>query len=551
MRQEVRVILRRVRRISAAFQAELRGHYSVERVRTLLHYSQTTSTLRAVLVSVLSPFPCLLVLTLIDCAPLAPPDDGSRANYLFWCRDFLTIALMTRVILEQFRISVPGLHIGSVQVVLMPVISSGGAVAFMIAMSSVVGFPLPFALVVGIPVWFVVLVVCFVAFFGRILRRDPVLLRELLRSIVVLICQVLLTFVYPAYLYGFISVEPENQKFYVMLLPIIKIIAKNWISYCLGNKFDLLPQIMIFNVDVFNALYVSSSMQASQSSMTVVQMVALDAVLAWVSISDIQHFMKTIYLLRRKIPAAHPLKNASFIEIAIQIIDEDPQARDRLAHRRYSLAQAVRRMSTSTVRVGGPLATDMNDGRASTRQVLPVDPPNPSEAVAASEARTPSLKLVNGQRSLDRIFSAKERQRFLQHSARVLFTTEFVILVEYTEVIVPFIYTMYTAGMFYLPNHHYYPQLQSFEDTGLTSNLGNVVTFGVIELGSLLVIGYLIQRMLRISMLHLLVFVLDRSWRMVQSNLFLWICYTIQNSLEHNGADFSFAFSWLRTSTEQ
>ncbi|KAF1791709.1 hypothetical protein GQ600_25848 [Phytophthora cactorum] len=125
--------------------------------------------------------------------------------------------------------------------------------------------------------------------------------------------------------------------------------------------------------------------------------------------------------------------------------------------------------------------------------------------------------------------------------------------------------------MFYLPNHHYYPQLQSFDDTGLASSLGNVVTFGFIELSSLLVIGYLIQRMLRISILHLLVFVLDRSWRMVQSNLFLWICYTIQNSLEHNGtwpntadqvairtnicecsgADFSFAFSWLRASTSR
>jgi hypothetical protein len=34
----------------------------------------------------------------------------------------------------------------------MPVIASGGAVAFMMAMSSIVGFPLPFALVVGIPV---------------------------------------------------------------------------------------------------------------------------------------------------------------------------------------------------------------------------------------------------------------------------------------------------------------------------------------------------------------------------------------------------------------
>jgi hypothetical protein len=59
--------------------------------------------------------------------------------------------------------------------------------------------------------------------------------------------------------------------------------------------------------------------------------------------------------------------------------------------------------------------------------------------------------------------------------------------------------------------------------------------FGVIELLSLLSFAYVVQRKSGISMLRLLSFVLDRSWRMVQSNLFLWIFYTVQNSLEHNG----------------
>ncbi|KAG7378374.1 hypothetical protein PHYPSEUDO_010155 [Phytophthora pseudosyringae] len=556
MKRDTRIIWRRVRQFTSTFQAELRGHYSSERMRNLLHYSRTTPSLRAVFISAISPFPCLLVLTLIDCAPLAPPEDGSRANYLFWARDFLTIALMTRVILEQFRISVPGLRINSFQVIAMPIISSGGAIAFMIAMSSVVGFPLPFALVEGILIWFVVLVVCFVLFFGRILKRDPVLLKDLLRSIVVLICQVLLTFVYPAYLYGFIRVEPSNQKFYVMLLPIIKIIAKNWISYCLGNKYDLIPQIMIFNVDVFNALYVSSSMQNSQSMLTVVQMVALDALLGWVSLSDISHLARDVLRLRRKIPAGHPLEKASFIEIALQIIEEDPHAGERLAMRRYSSSALVVRRSSGPSMIKLPVPPQLGtlsttesahtvalptSGQfqprplSTTRQVLPVDL-QPSTIPTAPEVKPLPLQLVPVQQSLDRVFSPKERQRFLERSARVLFTTEFVILVEYTEVIVPFIYSMYTTAMFYLPNRDYYPQLRSFDDAGLASNLASVITFGFIELVSLLVMGFLIQRMLRISMLHLLSFVLDRSWRMVQANLFLWICYTIQNAVEHNGA---------------
>lgn len=142
--------------------------------------------------------------------------------------------------------------------------------------------------------------------------------------------------------------------------------------------------------------------------LTVVQMVALDALLAWVSLSDIQHFMKTIYLLRRKIPAGHPLKNASFIEIAIQITDEDPQARDRLAHRRYNLAQAVRLLSTSTTIVGGPLATTANEQPSTSRQVLPADPPNSQVAATKKLARNPALELIPTQKSLATIFTAKE-----------------------------------------------------------------------------------------------------------------------------------------------
>ncbi|OWY95060.1 hypothetical protein PHMEG_00035045 [Phytophthora megakarya] len=44
---------------------------------------------------------------------------------------------------------------------------------------------------------------------------------DLKNSIVVLVCQVLLTFVYSVYLYGFIHVQPSNQKFYLVLLPMI------------------------------------------------------------------------------------------------------------------------------------------------------------------------------------------------------------------------------------------------------------------------------------------------------------------------------------------
>ncbi|KAF4130265.1 hypothetical protein GN958_ATG20680 [Phytophthora infestans] len=457
---------------------------------------------------------------------------------------------MTAAILQQFRVSIPDLHINAIQVITIPVISGSGAVLFMIAMSSIIGFPLPFALVVGTQVWFVIVLVCFMCYFGRVLRQKPAVFMELKSSIIVLVCQVLLTFVYPAYLYGFIQVKPSSQKFYLVLLPIIKIIAKNWIGHFLVTKYDLMPQIMIFNVDVFNALYVSSSMQNSSSISTMLSMIGLDIVQAWVSISDIGNLMKYIRRVQRKIPVDHPLKSASFIEIAQQIIKDDSQAKAHLSLHHYSSALTILKFqdqrsveSTSSVGAFSDVAP------MESRRVILVATVGEPLQVAAAESFTPlhHAETSPQHQIIKDIFSSRERRLFVQRTAQVLFTTEFVILVEYTEVIVPFIFCMYTIAMYQLPNRAFYSQVAELDDAGLGRKLGTVVKFGTIELLSLLVFGFLIQRKIGVSMLRLLSFVLDRSWRMVQANLFLWIFYTVQNSLEHNGADFSWSFGWLKT----
>ncbi|KAE9025557.1 hypothetical protein PR001_g12396 [Phytophthora rubi] len=122
----------------------------------------------------------------------------------------------------------------------------------------------------------------------------------------------------------------------------------------------------------------------------------------------------------------------------------------------------------------------------------------------------------------DGALSQRERQVFVDRTARVLFTTAFVILVEYTEVIVPIIYSVYTTAMFYLPNRAYYPLLKELDEADFRIKMLGVLSYTMVELLSLLVIGYVIQRKLRISMLQLLSFVLDKSWRLVQAYLFLW-----------------------------
>ncbi|KAF4130262.1 hypothetical protein GN958_ATG20677 [Phytophthora infestans] len=485
-------------------QVELHGSYSVSRMKFLSEYSSSTSVCRASIFVIMGPFPCLIILTLIDCVPLAPTEEGSRANYLFWGRNYLTISLMT-----------------------------AGAVAFMLAMTRLIGFPLPFPLVVGIPVWFVGLIICFYIFFGSKLRRESAVRLELLNYIVVIACQVVLTFIYPAYLYGFRSVSSTVQTIYVLLLSIIKIATKNWISFFLGTKDDLKPQAVILNIEVFNALYVASSMQNATSISTTMALTLVDFVLAWISIKDVNDFLADITALLNKIPPKHPLKTASFMKVALKMLEEDAQLRADSALRLFSVRSPGPSSRPSRIRNLDP-AVEMNF--QSSHHIFPtasILPKLPS-ATFVTAATVAPFKPQTYNKPLRSLFSTKQRMEYVQRTAQVLFTTEFIILIEFTEVIIPFIYSSYTIAMFQLPNRVFYPQIRELDRNTLAQMIGNIAIYGIMELLSFIAMSVLLRRKLGITTLHQLAFVLDRERRMVQSNLFLLICYTIQNSLDHN-----------------
>ncbi|KAG6946742.1 hypothetical protein JG688_00015874 [Phytophthora aleatoria] len=110
---------------------------------------------------------------------------------------------------------------------------------------------------------------------------------------------------------------------------------------------------------------------------------------------------------------------------------------------------------------------------------------------------------------------------------------EVLVFVYETNITVNLSLGTYTIAMFQLPNRVFYPQIRQLDRNTLAQMIGNIAIYGLMELVSFV-------RKLGISTLHQLAFVLDRERRMVQSNLFLWICYTIQNSLDHNGTRFFF-----------
>ncbi|KAG2947587.1 hypothetical protein PC117_g6702 [Phytophthora cactorum] len=275
--------------------------------------------------------------------------------------------------------SAPRLKLTPRQVILSALFASGVSVAFIVMMCVLTVFPLPFGLLVVAPPNVILITACFVYISGPRWRADPLLWGEVKRQLSVFNCQVALTFIYPIYIYGFVSLTGIHQ--------------------------------------------------------------------------------------------------------------------------------------------------------AIVQPTLTVDPGEPL--------------------GLETIFSSKQRALFIHKSARVLFITEYLVLIEYVEVVLPIVYSAHQVILYNMPNRAFYPALAEVSRAELVSSVKNVLVYSSLEFVSLILALVVLKRMLRFSTLHQLAFVLETQASMVQSKLTTLFVYVMQVPLTHLGADFTFKFAWIHTDDDQ
>ncbi|EGZ14231.1 hypothetical protein PHYSODRAFT_511694 [Phytophthora sojae] len=141
--------------------------------------------------------------------------------------------------------------------------------------------------------------------------------------------------------------------------------------------------------------------------------------------------------------------------------------------------------------------------------------------------------------------SPKERQNFVHQTCRLLRRVEFLLLVEYTEVMVPMVYVIYIATVYHLPNRKYFPYLHEMSETDLANTVRSVMIYGLLQLVSFVLLLVVLTRRFQLTPGTILRFVLHKEWRVVQGQFVLWIIYVLQSSIEHVGTDYTFKFKWL------
>ncbi|TMW63163.1 hypothetical protein Poli38472_002104 [Pythium oligandrum] len=525
-------LLRRGAHAYENVQVELHGQYSTSRQLELQAYYENTSVFRVASVIMLTPLSCLLIVTLADVPTLQEPTSlGFSANYVYWVRGSVLVAMMAAFFLLVFRQYIDGLELRPYQVVLVGILTSLGVNLTTYNIAKVVGFPLPFIVLCSGPPFQFVMALCGAVLWGKWFYRNPLARKQLPNAVGIVSSQMTLLIVYPAYNSVFVKLQGAAQGAFVLLFPLIKIIMMNLLARYCREMQDKRPEILVMNVEIFHALYSTYCMQGSTSPFTVAVIMGADAVHIWLSLRDVNRQASEIQVIVSDNKSA-PSKPGPQFPSGFSVHSPLQRVQKWLGIAKGRVADA------SKLR---PPAQQGPKSRRSTRE-----PKKKPSAIAP----LPSLHALNQDVSAVRAASSTDqhnlsRQGIEEKVRRLLHLTEFVILVEYVEIITPVIYGIYVSICFHLPNRKFYPQLRDIDSDRLGVIVTNVFMYAALELVSLLVLSTLLRRKLLISPIYQLAFVLEKQWWLVQMKLTFWMLYVVMSTLEHSGEDYTFQFKWL------
>ncbi|KAE9312023.1 hypothetical protein PF008_g20056 [Phytophthora fragariae] len=510
-----------------------------------------------------TPVPCLITTVLIDALPLADPLEGVEANSMYFLRSYYTYLVMTFLAIHQFHISVPVLpnilwrNIGSSLVV------AAATVGVLYALATVVGFPVPFSLLAVTPAWLLLITLTLTLEWAKKVKETPGAATMLVNSVKLWMCQVLLVFTYPSYFYIFTMLSKGGKTAFAMLLPFLKVFMKNLFARTVVHLRDEMPEVVVFNVELFNALFVSYCMQNSPSLWITLELMGIDIATMVFSLRGAVSTRRSLKDLERRISQRSSWESLD---------DRSSSVTTRTSTmRRSSTRLTMLDRASMLLHLGQThtttMITPMNGFTtvAPTTSLLCEVADNRKMIKSFPNVRGPTHHPIRVAKiffrrdtihpafDADEIGMAKLPVRYTHKVQRLVYAAEFLLLLNYVEVVIPLVFCEYSAhscvircstdasSAFYLlvmsnlPNRDYYTQLRGMTHFELVQTLRSVQLYCSLQLLSLLVLFLALRHVLGLSPIHQLAYVLEKRFVGVQVKLVFWVYYSVQTSLQHSG----------------
>lgn len=423
------------------------------------------------------------------------------------------------------------------------------------------GFPVPFTIQATAPVHLVAQVVGLLVSWRQHVHANPTVITDVVRAV---------------------------------MLKLLNRMLFHLFSRKTGGGNEHVPLVVVFNADVVGSLFVAFCMQYKPSLLIATSVAALKLVTAAMSYRDIHAAASKLAALRDciherqkstrhscsqfasppKLSAPRPRLLGEVVDIVGRHGTDIPSSTSssganktnkraqvnqglHTASRPSTLAKSVRVLHVKRVAPASNLPEGFDCSDASLDPDCRRSPERTElDAVPKHRCLGPSMSDFSMPTELERL-----ERRYAALVLRFLYVTESMVLVEYVEVVIPVLYCayqhctsvakpgadrisrlfvsrpgLYVTAMSRMPNRVYYAQFANMDAAHLQQTVANVLLYTLVELLSLVALHFSLCRLLRISSLRQLAFVLTRQTAHVQSALVLWVVYATQASLDHYGA---------------
>lgn len=466
----------RVGRAWKSLQVELQGQYSIERLYRMKKYSQRTGVARTMLVLSLTPLPCLATVLVIECIPLNDPELGVEHALPFLVRAFLITQIVDFLVLHQLRHLIPTLPTSNTLMFAAACIAASGAVAVVYGMAKVIGFPLPFTMLWGSPVSSALLGACAFAMWGPFFRTNAAERKDLLNYFVVVAVQVTMTYVYPAFAFVFVRLSSGQQIILSMLLPFIKLFVKNWFSYLFRDKHDLKSDMVVLNADIYHSLFVSWCMNGTTSTLSTAFLMLMDSAEALLALRDVDNMLNKLSPILNRVGDSNlstqiKRKNwfggdkydgAPILDVAMAIWEID-RFKANMSVRKVSHVRpptkwhpsSISAISSSRAKTN-PASSHISSLKGPSLAPLSIaTAPSKITGImpgAGSFQPEHRLMVVDRAKQVVTAMSESERARCLQLVLQLLHLAEFLLLIEFVEVVIPAVYCASFTLTFSMPS---------------------------------------------------------------------------------------------------
>jgi hypothetical protein len=528
-------------------QVSRHGAYTGRRARALERYVQSASMLRVLSVCVLTPLPVLGFVLLQELVPLDAPAAGWKANYRWLIRSAVIFLVLTLSYIQQGVIFLAPLKVSSRQALLVALTTTATYFGVLVGISTAWVFPIPFASVLTTGVVTCLFFGFFVVVVGwRTITTTPRLSAHARILKGVLVVEVVIVFVYPAFNAAFRVLRGAQQLAFLLVLFLLKVVMRFAMAYVLRHGRGSssvterwrarLPEVVVFTTELFHVLYLTACLQGQH--VTIWATIGLSLFDASGSMISVRYLLQrpSVALTSRPValnagPSQRSLRaivplSATHFYSSRKLPTIESATSFRLSSRRRSSTASLstsRRLSVAFASSAANLklakrcssGSSMGSNQSASRCV-----PQP---IRTDTRNTETVKLTAQ-------YIAAEVSRL-----QTLSMTEYFLLVEYVKCIVPAIYGVFQVVLPHLPNAVYYPSVANATSHDLSRTQANMVVFVAMEVLSLTTFVLLLHHRLKFSVLHQLAFVLETAADDIQAKLAMFIPYCFFFFLEHNG----------------